>query len=202
MKLPIETPWALLRPIPAALILALALARPGRGEGISANISQNNQGQSSVLTYVDWSASSNQPNHANFDSWTNPFGSVTKFASYNLYGFASPTPGRCFEMETMEWRTNTTADPIIWVKNGSGVWVKLADDIFGTQAFAKIFVNQGSGFGAYGKVRFAPYSSIHNSEAFRFETNWRGDDFNTCTNTTYPTAYVQSNGTVVVVRAQ
>jgi len=188
--------------MPAAMLLALAMALPSRGDGISFNMYQSDQGQSYVMTYVDWSATSTQAGHANWDSWTNPFGWSTKYSDYYVYGAWSPTPGRCLEMQTLDWRTNLAADPIIWVKNGSGVWTKLADDVFGTQAFASIFVSQGNGFSAFGNIRFAPYSTVRNSEAMRFESNWRSDDFNSCMGGTYPAAYVQSNGTLAIVRAQ
>jgi hypothetical protein len=95
-----------------------------------------------------------------------------------------------------------TSDPIIWVKNGSGVWVKLADDVFGTLAYASIFVSQGNAFRAFGNIRFAPYSSARNNEAMRFESNWKSDDFSSCMSGTYPAAYVQSDGTLAIVRAQ
>jgi hypothetical protein len=202
MEFPNEIRRAVRGSLPAAMLLSLAMALPSRADGISFNMYQSDQGESYVQTYVDWSAASTQPGHANWDTFTNPFGSVTKYSDYYLYGAWSPTPGRCFEMSTSDWRTNLAADPIIWVKNSSGVWVKLADDVFGTQAYARIFVSQGNSFGAFGNVRFAPYSSFRNNEAMRFQSNWLTDDWNTCMSGTYPAAYVETHGTIAIVRAQ
>ncbi len=202
MEFPNEIRRAVRGSLPSALLLALAMAIPSRADGISFNMYQSDQGESYTMTYVDWSAASTVSGHENWDTWTNPFGQVTKYSDYYLYGAWSPTPGRCIEMSTSDWRTNLAADPIIWVKNSSGVWVKLADDVFGTQAYARIFVSQGDGFGAYGNVRFAPYANFRNSEAMRFESNWLTDDWNTCMSGTYPAAYVETHGTIAIVRAQ
>jgi hypothetical protein len=203
MKLHFLTSSSLLRPLAAAL----ALAMPGLGAGIGFSMYQSDNGDGTGLTYlsnyVDWSLASTVGTHSRYGTWTNPNGSATKFLDVNLYGEFGQ-PGRCYQLTGSDVGINLTADPIIWVKSGtgSGVWTKLADDINGAMPSANIFVNAGSVGMSWAKIRLAAYSSARNSEYFRLTNNWYTNDYNTCTGGTKPAAYIQTDGTVVIVRAQ
>lgn len=191
---------------PLFAILAMATAIPGLGAGIGFNIYEadagNGNGTTSVQTYVDWSMKSTVANHANYEFWTNPNGASTFYADYQTFGDPAPATSKCFEISTTDWGVNLAADPIIWVKTSDGLWKKLADDVFGAHAFAKVFVPQNLFFNAYSKIRLAAYSSQRSNDAFRFRSNWTASDMGTCAGGNTPAAVISANGTVTIVRAQ
>jgi hypothetical protein len=194
---------SLCRPMLALLALAAA---PGFGAVIHFNMHQgdagNGKGTTLVQSYVDWSHKTTAAGHSNYETWTNPNGSLSKYTDYQIFGDPAPATAKCFEISTTEWGVNLAADPIIWIKTNDGLWTKLADDVFGAHAFARLWVLPGSFFNSFSKIRLAAYSSNRNNDAFRFSSDWSASDLPSCAGGPNPAAIVQANGDVVLVRAK
>jgi hypothetical protein len=190
---------------PLLALLAMA-AVPGFGAVIHFNQYQSDagsgKGTSYVESYVDWTHNSTVAGHLNYQTWTSPNGSVSKYTDYQVFGDPAPTTAKCFEISTSEWGVNLAADPIIWIKTSDGLWTKLADDVFGTHPYARLWVLPGSFLNSFSKIRLAAYSSNHNSEAFRFISNWSASDLPSCAGGPNPAAIIQANGDVTLVRAK
>ncbi|HKP95809.1 MAG TPA: hypothetical protein VJ385_08640 [Fibrobacteria bacterium] len=207
MNVPTKTTPSLRRPLLA--LFAMATAIPGLGAGIGFRMYQADnaaagagKGTTSVQSYVDWSHTTTAAGHSNYGTWTNPNGSSTKYTDYQVFGSPAPATAKCFDMSTEQVNADLVADPIIWVKTSDGLWKKLADDVFGAFAFAKIWVEPGSFFNSFSKIRLAAYSSNHNSEAFKFRSNWSSSDLASCMGGTNPGAIVRASGEVVLVRSK
>jgi hypothetical protein len=187
-----------------AISAVFALAISGHAAGIKASMYQNgpdvSSGTSSLKHYVDWSARSYLPGHADYQNWTNPNGDQVTYLDYNIYSVAASISGRCLEISTDDI-TGITADPIIWIKNANGVWVMLSDDATGAHPRARIFAYPGFYAAAWSKVRLAAYNYQRNYEAFNFTSNWISNDYITCTaNGSFAAAYIPLSGKPVVVR--
>ncbi len=131
--------------------------------------------RSSYTHYVDWSTTGG---HSAYNTMA-ANGDVVKYFDYTTYAFQGYS--RCYTLGTSNTvPAGDNADTEILIKNSSGVWVKLADDVQGTYAVADFWISGGGNTRSNPKIRVIPYSSSHQSEAFMFESKWFTDDYNTC----------------------
>jgi hypothetical protein len=166
---------------PARIAGALALAASFASAGITNRINNYSFStnpaavHSGYSHYVDWSTTGG---HSTYNTMSFN-GSTVKYFDYTSFAYTGYS--RCFTLAT----DNTlpaqgNADTEILIKNNSGVWVKLADDIRGTYAEANFWISGGGNTRYNPKIRVIPYSSGHNDEAFMFESRWFTDNYVAC----------------------
>jgi hypothetical protein len=131
--------------------------------------------RSSYVHYVDWSTTGG---HKAYNTMAFN-GDNVRYFEYTTYAFTGFS--RCYTLAT----SNTTpaggnADTEILIKNSSGVWVKLADDVRGTYAEANIWITGGGNTRSNPKIRVNAYSASHHDEAFMFENKWFTDNYVGC----------------------
>jgi hypothetical protein len=186
----------------SALALLMA-AMPGSAATILASMEQSTtdaiSGTSAVSNYVDWSSNTTTAGHVNYGTWTDPWANTTKYFNYNIVSLNSGLTGQCLQIQAIDL-TNLSADPMIWVKTTNGVWTLLSDDRFGRLPYARIYAYEGFWTTQFGRIRVSAFNHDHNSEAFRFRSNWTTNDYNTCMSGDDAAAYVPSNGIPIVVK--
>lgn len=166
-------------------------------------------GRTELDQYVDFSTTPSVSGRNTYGTMNWGAQTGVKFLNYTSYS-GSNQPGRCFEINTKNTMpAGPIADPIILVKNSTGAWVKLADDVHsGSYPTAYIYFYGGSNTRGNAKIRVAAYRSGHNTDAFMLSSNWTTDDMTACLDglSNYPdyriraSAYVDGLGNVTINR--